>query len=176
MNIFVLDTDPKIAASYHCDQHLHKMILESAQMLCATLKHFRPDALIPYKTTHANHPCTIWLRLKQNHVAYVISLAYELNHIRESLGRPDHSSIEVIRFCEAFLLPQKFPSDYPILSPQEHIFCGPYILSVRNDIDVVEKYKQYYQKKHLSWLLDKGKGMTYKGRPVPYFMQELLSK
>ena len=25
MNIFVLDTDPSIAASYHCDQHLHKM-------------------------------------------------------------------------------------------------------------------------------------------------------
>jgi len=25
MNIFVLDTDPAIAASYHCDQHLHKM-------------------------------------------------------------------------------------------------------------------------------------------------------
>ena len=30
MNTFVLDTDPKVAASYHADQHLHKMILESA--------------------------------------------------------------------------------------------------------------------------------------------------
>ena len=24
MNIFVLDTNPALAASYHCDQHLHK--------------------------------------------------------------------------------------------------------------------------------------------------------
>lgn len=33
MNIFALDKNPKIAAIYHCDQHLNKMILESCQML-----------------------------------------------------------------------------------------------------------------------------------------------
>lgn len=33
MNIFVLDRDPYIAASYHCDKHVVKMIVEYAQLL-----------------------------------------------------------------------------------------------------------------------------------------------
>ena len=34
----VLDTDPEIAAKYHCNKHVVKMILESAQMLCAAAR------------------------------------------------------------------------------------------------------------------------------------------
>ena len=34
MNIFYLDRDPNIAAQQHCDKHVVKMILESAQLLC----------------------------------------------------------------------------------------------------------------------------------------------
>ena len=33
MNIFILDTDPKLCAQYHCDSHVVKMILEIAQLL-----------------------------------------------------------------------------------------------------------------------------------------------
>lgn len=33
MNIFVLNENPEIAAREHCDKHVVKMILESAQML-----------------------------------------------------------------------------------------------------------------------------------------------
>jgi len=35
MNIFYIDRDPVIAAQMSCDKHVVKMILESAQMLCA---------------------------------------------------------------------------------------------------------------------------------------------
>ena len=33
MNIFVLHLNPHIAAQMHCDQHVIKMIIESAQLL-----------------------------------------------------------------------------------------------------------------------------------------------
>lgn len=33
MNVFYLDRDPEKAASVQCDQHVVKMILESAQLL-----------------------------------------------------------------------------------------------------------------------------------------------
>lgn len=33
MNLFILDTEPKKIAQYHCDKHIVKMPLESAQML-----------------------------------------------------------------------------------------------------------------------------------------------
>ena len=33
MNRFVLHEDPQIAAEFHCDKHVVKMILEECQML-----------------------------------------------------------------------------------------------------------------------------------------------
>jgi hypothetical protein len=34
MNIFFLDFDTEKCAKYHCDKHVVKMILETAQLLC----------------------------------------------------------------------------------------------------------------------------------------------
>ena len=37
MNIFVLDTDPVLAAQMHCDKHVPKMVVEAAQMMASAL-------------------------------------------------------------------------------------------------------------------------------------------
>ena len=58
MNIFVLDYNPVIAARQQCDQHVVKMCLETAQMLCTALHQNGVEA--EYEPTHENHPCTIW--------------------------------------------------------------------------------------------------------------------
>jgi len=55
MNIFVTDTDPVICASHHCDRHEAKMILESAQMLCAVWHRYGEKFPNIYKETHPNH-------------------------------------------------------------------------------------------------------------------------
>lgn len=72
MNIFILDRDPAVAARYHCDKHVSKMILESAQMLSTVLGG-------PYKKTHQNHPCTVWVRESWQNAAWLMELAYHLN-------------------------------------------------------------------------------------------------
>ena len=68
MNIFYLDKCPKKSAQYQYNKHVVKMILESAQMLC-TAHHviMGDDADVPYKTTHKNHPSTIWARQSLQH-------------------------------------------------------------------------------------------------------------
>ena len=38
MNIFVLDTDPTVAAHMHCDKHVPKMVVEAAQMMASALR------------------------------------------------------------------------------------------------------------------------------------------
>lgn len=85
MNIFCLDYDPEIAARYHCNAHVVKMIVESAQMLSTahrildgsmsiisyttktgrarkkkiwSLPDFREKIL--YKVAHPSHPSTKW--------------------------------------------------------------------------------------------------------------------
>ena len=63
MNIFYLSTDPQKAAKYMYNKHVVKMILESAQLLCtAHIISDGPDANVPYKVTHKNHPSAIWAR------------------------------------------------------------------------------------------------------------------
>lgn len=64
MNIFILHEDPVVAAKMHCDQHLNKMILESAQMLSTALHHLVPTELKSdlkdiYKPAYQRHPCTL---------------------------------------------------------------------------------------------------------------------
>ncbi len=63
MNIFVLDTDPVIAAQQQCNKHVVKMLLESAQMLCTAHRLLDGDDIISqdiYKPVHPKHPCTLW--------------------------------------------------------------------------------------------------------------------
>lgn len=59
MNIFILDTDPVIAAKMQFDKHVVKMVLETAQILAA-VHHRYGDHSVRYKETHKNHPCTRW--------------------------------------------------------------------------------------------------------------------
>lgn len=58
MNIFYLDESPEMCATYHCDKHVVKMILESCQLLSNAL----PEDIAPYRRTHFNHPSSIWVR------------------------------------------------------------------------------------------------------------------
>lgn len=58
MNIFVLSHDPIQAARFLCDKHVCKMIVETAQMLSTAW----PIDVSPYKHTHVNHPCNVWMR------------------------------------------------------------------------------------------------------------------
>ena len=82
MNIFVLDKNPVICAKYHCDRHVVKMILESAQMIC-TVHHLHKNPnltyTIPYKPTHVNHPCSKWLRDSLANYLWLFQLTKALN-------------------------------------------------------------------------------------------------
>lgn len=63
MNIFYLHKNHYLSATFHCDKHVVKMILEYAQMM-STAHHLcssSPSAIL-YKKTHENHPSSIWAR------------------------------------------------------------------------------------------------------------------
>ena len=63
MNIFVLDKDIEKSAKAHCNPHVVKMPLETAQLLCTARHELGESAdTIPYRKTHVNHPCSIWAR------------------------------------------------------------------------------------------------------------------
>jgi hypothetical protein len=67
MNIFYLDKCPNKAAKVQYNKHVVKMILESAQMLCAAHHVLGNPEDVPYKLAHKNHPSTIWVRENSLH-------------------------------------------------------------------------------------------------------------
>ena len=63
MNRFIVDYDVINIAQSLCDQHIVKMPLEEAQMLCTALWHHAPEYAEKhnlYKPVHQKHPCTLW--------------------------------------------------------------------------------------------------------------------
>ena len=78
MNIFYLDRDPKVAAEMHCDKHVVKMILESAQMMSTAHRVLDGDTYADdkklYKMAHKNHPSTIWVRSSSRHYDWMFQL------------------------------------------------------------------------------------------------------
>ena len=75
MNIFAVDPNPIVCAESLCNQHVIKMIVESAQMLSTNIRLLglkdpkeKIEELFPslYRSTHKHHPCTIWAQSKPN--------------------------------------------------------------------------------------------------------------
>jgi Pyrimidine dimer DNA glycosylase len=173
MNIFILSDNIQESATYHCDQHIHKMILESAQIVSTALllRNFKLPGI--YKLAYPNHPCTRWAAESNHNILYVCELAMELESARQAVKNCDyHSSSDVIKLVHDFIR-----YEFPCASSAAHtpfVFAGPATIQIR-PWDTVTKYRYYYRQKHKQWLLDKGAGMSYKGRPVPEFMADLVS-
>lgn len=135
MNIFILDEDPQLAAKYHCDRHLSKMILESAQMLSTVLSG-------PYKPTHKNHPCTLWVAESQANAEWLMTLAWHLNNEwRSRYGHNrNHKSWDVLRVLDDNDSIGKLPSGG--LTPFAQAMPEEY-----KQPSAVEAYRAYYRSK-----------------------------
>lgn len=125
MNIFALSDCPWTSARFHCDRHVVKMVLESAQMLSTVL-----DG--PYKPTHRNHPCTRWVAESRSNAEWLWFLTDALNiEYRERFqSKKDHLSWTTIEpiwrkfdqlpdlgltpFAQA--MPDEYKQDDPVLA------------------------------------------------------------
>lgn len=76
MNIFYLDECIKTNASYHVDKHVVKMRVELAQL--ASTAHWLSGGYAPYKPTHHNHPCAVWVRNNLQNYDYCVNLGLAL--------------------------------------------------------------------------------------------------
>jgi hypothetical protein len=97
MNIFVLDWDVKKCATYHNDKHVVKMILETAQLLCGV--HWSIGSEAPYKLSHKNHPCSVWVRQDLNNYLWLCELGLELCKEYSYRYGKRHKTQEIIEWC-----------------------------------------------------------------------------
>ena len=152
MNIFVLDLEPKKCAEYHMDKHAVKMILETAQLLCGV--HWVTSSEAPYKLSHKNHPCSIWVRECYENYVWLCDLGMELCKEYSHRYGKRHKSQDIIEWCIV---------NKPNIRNNGDI--TPFALSMPDECkvgDTVESYRTYYIK-------EKYKIATWKNREIPYW-------
>ncbi len=159
MNIFVLDKDIAKCAEYHCDLHVVKMILESAQMLCTVCSEAGVPA--PYKPTHRNHPCTIWAGESLANWLWLRDLALALNiEFRYRFDKDsDHKSAVVARQLQTPPIEDLGLTEFAQAMPEEYRVPG----------DAVAAYRAFYigAKAHFA---------TWKKRPAPEWFTAVIAE
>lgn len=155
MNIFALDIDPVLAAQYHADKHVVKMIVETAQLLCNA--HRPCDA--PYKRTHYNHRCSRWSRKSTANYLWLCDLGLALCAEYTKRYRKRHKSQDVIEWCEE-RIPDSIPygelTDFPQAMPEAF-----------QDKDPVVAYRKYYKSKVREL------GLKYKFTAAPKWLDSM---
>lgn len=140
MNIFILDTDPVKAAQYHCDKHVVKMVLETAQLLSTAVQvisHREINGL--YRQTHLNHPCSIWARESLENFLWLTSLGNALGDEYTHRYKRQHKSAAVIQLASYHAF--DFWDKFPIRKGLEFVQCMP--MDLRHK-DPVTAYRNYY--------------------------------
>lgn len=167
MNIFFLDKNPILAAKYHSDAHVIKMILESAQLLSTAhrvldgyeaitqnkighrlkrwlMRSSEAEAAF-YKSTHVNHPCATWVRESVDNYTWLFQLYLALlNEYNFRFGKHHKSGGLAARLA----------------TPPMNIPLGGFTVdTVINNIDtdyrvvgdLIQTYRNYYKgtKQHL---------------------------
>ena len=135
MNIFYLDKDPITAAVVQYNKHVVKMILESAQMLCAAHHVLGDPDDVPYKLAHKNHPCTIWVRENSLHYDWLYEHMMALGDEYTARYGKTHMSIDKCKHLD--IHPENIPHETFEQPPQ----CMP---DEYKDKCSIQAYWNYY--------------------------------
>jgi len=161
MNIFALDKSPKISAQYHCDKHVVKMILESAQMLSTTVHLNFDEQKYPdfdlnsiYKPAFVNHPCRLWSEKSLDNWLWLKDLAFYLNEEYRFRYEKNinHKSFDAIQKLPIPKLPKVGLTPFAQAMPDQY-----------KDPDSVQAYKNYY-------IGEKKKFCKYTKREIPSWL------
>jgi hypothetical protein len=133
MNIFFLDSDPTKIAEYHCDKHIVKMVLETAQLLCGV--HWACGGEAPYRLSHKNHPCAVWARESQANYEYLCEIGLALCAEYTYRYGKKHKSEDVIMWCTLNIpsLTRSEMTEPPKAMPDEY-----------KDSCIITSYRNYY--------------------------------
>ena len=140
MNIFILHTDIQQNVQQYVDKHVVKMPLESAQMLCTVANELCGKQVAPYKSTHINHPCTIWARQSKQNFEYLFALMVAIDIERQYRFNSAENHLSVTKLIQANILqyadmlPNSGLTDFAQCMPEPYKVAG----------DAVSAYRNYY--------------------------------
>jgi len=165
MNRFIIEKTPQEIASSLCDQHVVKMPLEEAQMLCTTLWHHAPEYAEEndlYKPVHQKHPCTLWaMECRMNFMwatnLYVAMLQEYTKRYHKVHGASKH-------YDAIFLGTKLIPNTTNFITPHPQCFSGHDDLKT-DEFFPIEAYRKFY-------IVDKSRFARYNYTNKPQWLEE----
>lgn len=166
VNFFYIDEDPEQCAREHGNKHLHKMVVECAQLGSACwhnlldmythqMWHDEVRQHI-YKATHRRHPVTLWLMRSPQHYRAVVRLGLALLKERQrrmeanpelckKWKRGAHATTPVLEFLHHNEPPHEWFEQDAWIDPPK---CMPEFLHYREndglERSALEAYRMYY--------------------------------
>lgn len=168
MNLFILDKDPQIAATYYNDSHVRKIILEATIMMGYAYYYARDDILkeellkfepLPWLFTtkgglrHLNHPMSKWVRNSISNFLWTLdhtqALCEEYSYRKYHLAT--HAYTYHIDWIRNHVPKQNFSSINTSLTDWPRCF-GDFKYVIPTTDDIVADYRKYYilANKHLA--------------------------
>lgn len=168
MNIFILDKCPVTAAKYYPDKLCSKISLEICQMLATNFSaNYLNWGDLPkkdgnaYKVSYPNHPCTIWMREKEENIAWSIThgLALALEH-KQRFGRLP-ATYHTLRKAKQLFEQHTGKMLNVYVRAGNFTRAMPDVLKYDKTISTVEAYRVYmHSKSYAAWT---------KSTPKPYW-------
>jgi hypothetical protein len=190
MNIFYLDSNPKLCAEYHVDKHVVKMILEYCQLLSTAhrildgaqsiglsktgrkqTRYVLPDdrESMLYSATHINHPSAVWCRQSDSNYIWLGNLLVELcKEYTYRYGKVHKCESDGLVKALWYNLPKNLPKATSFTQPTPAMpdHC-------RVPGDSIQSYRNYY-------LMEKGRMWSWSGkinsREMPNWLQKACEK
>jgi hypothetical protein len=110
------------------------MILESVQILCTVLN--KMDLKTPYKSTHKNHPCVLWVGDSFDNFLWLKDLTLLLNdEYRYRFDKNvNHRSIDILESISGYRYARRGLTPFAQAMPNEYKVPG----------DAITAYRQFY--------------------------------
>lgn len=153
MNIFYLSHGHGAAVRYHCDKHVVKQVLETAQILCTALQGRGLD--LPYRPTHRRHPCVKWAARESRNRRWLARFGQALADEYEHRYGRVHKSAAVIDQCAG------------IIGNGSRVQATPPNVTPFDDVPVPLSYQLYYVSEKLGFA-------EWTDRPVPSWIPSTL--
>lgn len=141
MNIFILHNNIEENVKMYCDQHVRKMIIETAQLLSFVHHKFPSDdidinQIYKNSKSHSNHPCTIWTQSSINNYKYLSLLGKYLGIEYTYRFGKIHATEKVIEYLSNNIpnLPNIPMTTFALTMPEIY----------QDKSDVVGSYRTFY--------------------------------
>ena len=89
---------PRKAAEAHCDKHIVKMCLETAQILSTVNRLLGDSSETLYKVTHQSHPCVKWVLEDSKNYFWLMQLFHCLLLEYQHRYNKEHACMKIYKF------------------------------------------------------------------------------